>query len=174
MSMPSRAGCSSSIIMRLRMFFGWWMPGVSIRTIWASSRLRMPWMRLRVVCGLGETMATFWPTRVLTSVDLPALGRPTIATKPDLKGMDLRIVRLWGAARKVGGCRGATLRRRAKDLTQSEQSTAEGTEKAETSAGVQRKAEDKARSERLVGPREVDYGWINWRRTIRVARILAL
>jgi hypothetical protein len=59
-------------------------------------------MRLRVVWGLGETMATFWPTSVLTSVDLPALGRPTIATKPDLKGMEELIVRLLRVARKVG------------------------------------------------------------------------
>src|SRR5271156_4545075 len=59
-------------------------------------------MRLRVVWGLGETMATFWPTWVLTSVDLPALGRFTIATNPDLKGMDQQIVRLWRAARKLG------------------------------------------------------------------------
>jgi len=59
-------------------------------------------MRLRVVWGLGETMATFWPTRVLTSVDLPALGRPTIATKPDWKGMEELIVRLLRGARKVG------------------------------------------------------------------------
>lgn len=43
-------------------------------------------MRLRVVWGLGETMATFWPTRVLTNVDLPALGRPTMAMNPDWKG----------------------------------------------------------------------------------------
>src|SRR6202021_3541915 len=78
------------------------MPGVSTRTIWASSRFRMPWMRLRGVWGLGETMATFWPTRVLTRVDLPALGRPTIATKPDLKGMEELIVRLLRVARKVG------------------------------------------------------------------------
>src|ERR1700732_222220 len=44
-------------------------------------------MRFRVVCGFGETMATLRPTSVLTSVDFPALGRPTMATKPDLKGM---------------------------------------------------------------------------------------
>src|SRR5580704_3290942 len=44
-------------------------------------------MRSRVVCGVGETMATVRPTRVLTRVDLPALGRPTIATKPDLNAM---------------------------------------------------------------------------------------
>src|SRR5271170_1922610 len=44
-------------------------------------------MRLRVVCGLGETMATLRPTSLLTSVDLPALGRPTMATNPDLNGM---------------------------------------------------------------------------------------
>jgi hypothetical protein len=40
----------------------------------------------------------------LTRVDLPALGRPTIATKPDLKGMEELIVRLWSAARKAGAC----------------------------------------------------------------------
>src|SRR6267142_2289923 len=39
-------------------------------------------MRLRVVCGLDVTMATFWPTRRLSSVDLPAFGRPTMATNP--------------------------------------------------------------------------------------------
>src|ERR1700678_3519964 len=44
-------------------------------------------MRLRVVCGFGETIATFWPTSVFTRVDLPALGRPTIATKPDLNAI---------------------------------------------------------------------------------------
>src|SRR5258705_2872856 len=39
-------------------------------------------MRLRVVCGLGVTMASFWPTRRLSSVDLPAFARPTMATNP--------------------------------------------------------------------------------------------
>src|SRR5262245_41062511 len=39
-------------------------------------------MRLRVVWGLSETMATFSPTRRLTSVDFPAFGRPTTATSP--------------------------------------------------------------------------------------------
>jgi len=44
-------------------------------------------MRLRVVCGRGETMETLPPTSVFTSVDLPALGRPMIAMNPDLKDM---------------------------------------------------------------------------------------
>ena len=39
-------------------------------------------MRLRVVCGLGVTMASFSPTMRLSSVDLPTLGRPRIATVP--------------------------------------------------------------------------------------------
>src|ERR1700730_1715986 len=39
-------------------------------------------MRLRVVCGLELTMAIFWPTTRLRSVDFPALGRPRMATKP--------------------------------------------------------------------------------------------
>src|ERR1700732_2532086 len=63
------------------------MPGVSMRTTCASSRLRMPWMRLRVVCGVGVPIAALRPTILFTSVDLPAFERPTMATKPDLKGM---------------------------------------------------------------------------------------
>lgn len=43
-------------------------------------------MRLRVVCGLAETMATFSPVRALSSVLFPALGRPNMATNPDFKG----------------------------------------------------------------------------------------
>src|SRR5262249_61274266 len=42
----------------------------------------MPVMRLRVVCGFGDTMATFWPSRRLSSVDFPTLGRPARAMKP--------------------------------------------------------------------------------------------
>src|ERR1700722_19873954 len=40
-------------------------------------------MEVRVVWGLSATMATFWPTRALSSVDLPALGRPIKETKPE-------------------------------------------------------------------------------------------
>ncbi len=35
--------------------------------------------------GLGEVMVTFVPRMVLTRVDFPTFGRPTIAAKPDLK-----------------------------------------------------------------------------------------
>jgi len=41
-------------------------------------------MRVRVVCGLAETAAMCSPTSALSKVDLPALGRPTRATVPDL------------------------------------------------------------------------------------------
>src|SRR2546425_11236553 len=47
----------------------------------------MPWMRLRVVCGRGETIATLRPTSWFTSVDLPTFGRPRIATKPERNSM---------------------------------------------------------------------------------------
>ena len=36
----------------------------------------------RVVCGLSETIAIFWPTSAFTRVDLPTFGRPTTATMP--------------------------------------------------------------------------------------------
>src|SRR5205823_6506430 len=55
------------------------MPGVSRKTTCASGSVRMPRMRLRVVCGLGVTMATLAPTSAFSSVDLPTFGRPTIA-----------------------------------------------------------------------------------------------
>ena len=43
----------------------------------------IPRMRERAVPGRFEVIATFSPTSELTSVDLPTLGRPTTATKPD-------------------------------------------------------------------------------------------
>src|ERR1043166_6269557 len=52
----------------------------------ASGRLTIPRMRLRVVCGTGVTIETFSPTSALTNVLLPAFGRPTTATNPDLIG----------------------------------------------------------------------------------------
>ena len=38
----------------------------------------MPRTTVRVVCGFEEVMTTLVPTRALVSVDLPALGNPTI------------------------------------------------------------------------------------------------
>src|SRR5256885_3898965 len=58
------------------------MPGVSTRMIWALSSITMPRIRARVVCTLRETMVTLEPTSALTSVDLPTLGAPISATKP--------------------------------------------------------------------------------------------
>src|SRR5262245_31208331 len=44
-------------------------------------------MRVRVVCGFVETAAICSPTNALRRVDLPALGRPASATKPDFPGL---------------------------------------------------------------------------------------
>jgi len=43
----------------------------------------MPVMRLRVVCGFGETIAIFFPRIRFEKRGLPTLGGPTIAIKPD-------------------------------------------------------------------------------------------
>ena len=59
-----------------------WKPGVSTKTNWVSSTVRMPVMRWRVVCALSEVMLIFCPTSAFSSVDLPTFGRPTIATRP--------------------------------------------------------------------------------------------
>ena len=40
-------------------------------------------MARRVVCGLSEVIATLAPTMALSSVDFPALGRPTKQAKPE-------------------------------------------------------------------------------------------
>ena len=45
-------------------------------------------MRWRVVCALREVMLTFWPTSALSRVDLPTLGRPTMAIRPQRWGAD--------------------------------------------------------------------------------------
>src|SRR5437773_7492754 len=42
----------------------------------------MPVMRWRVVCALREVMLIFWPTSALSKVDLPTLGLPTMAIRP--------------------------------------------------------------------------------------------
>src|SRR5205807_171822 len=44
--------------------------------------MAMPRNSVRVVCTLGVTIATLLPTSALISVDLPALGAPISATKP--------------------------------------------------------------------------------------------
>src|SRR5712691_12578972 len=59
-----------------------WRPGVSSRATWAKGRVTTPRMRERVVCGFGETMASFCPSSRLSSVLLPTFGRPTMAAKP--------------------------------------------------------------------------------------------
>src|SRR6185312_8850503 len=61
-------------------------PGVSTKTICPRSLLNTPVIRLRVVCGLGVTMASFSPTMRLSKVDLPTFGRPRIATRPARTG----------------------------------------------------------------------------------------
>src|SRR3979411_486827 len=44
--------------------------------------MTMPRISARVVCTLRETIVTLEPTRALTRVDLPTLGAPISATKP--------------------------------------------------------------------------------------------
>src|ERR1700709_1053216 len=62
--------------------FGEKMPGVSTRMICGLFSITMPRISARVVCTLRETIVTLEPTNALTSVDLPTLGAPISATKP--------------------------------------------------------------------------------------------
>src|ERR1051325_7199345 len=55
----------------------------------------MPSKRWRVVCALREVMLSFWPRMWFSSVDLPTLGRPTMATVPQRKSsLDMVVVLL--------------------------------------------------------------------------------
>ena len=54
-------------------------------TIWKSGRVRTARKRWRVVCAVFDVIAIFLPMMALSSVDLPAFGRPTSVTKPLLK-----------------------------------------------------------------------------------------
>src|SRR3954470_22707257 len=67
------------------------MPGVSTNTIWLAAVVRTPRIWFRVVCGRSETIETLRPTSRLTSVDFPTLGRPTTETKPERKGVLMRL-----------------------------------------------------------------------------------
>ena len=56
-----------------------WNPGVSTKMHCTSAWFTMPMIRCRVVCGFFDVMLIFSPTSAFSNVDLPTLGRPTIA-----------------------------------------------------------------------------------------------
>src|SRR6516164_6493207 len=98
-SMPSRASISTQTrsaswaplqavdtMARSSLRLGEKMPGVSTKMIWALFSTTMPRISARVVCTLRETIVTLEPTSALTSVDLPTLGAPISATKPQRVG----------------------------------------------------------------------------------------
>ena len=62
---------------------GFTSPGVSKNTSWSAPLVSTPIMRVRVVCGLRDTMAIFWPIIRLSREDLPTLGLPTIASSAE-------------------------------------------------------------------------------------------
>src|SRR5262245_15260892 len=96
------------------------IPGVSMKMSWAVPSIAMPRRRVRVVCTLGVTMATLLPTSALISVDLPALGAPINAMKPQRVSVPLpaagsaiiafRLHALALEQRLGGGLLGRTLR----------------------------------------------------------------
>ena len=76
------------------------MPGVSTKMICAAPSIAMPRTSARVVCTLCVTIETLAPTSALTSVDLPALGAPISATKPQ------RVASACGAGSAIERVRG--------------------------------------------------------------------
>ncbi len=99
-STPSRARAAVWLSRSPSRVRGLWIPGVSTKTTWASGRVSTPRTTMRVVCATGEVIDTLWPRMVLSRVDLPTLGRPTRATKPDLTVRQTsRFARAAGIAR---------------------------------------------------------------------------
>ena len=80
-SVPPAAASADFIIYSPSRVFGLCSPGVSVNTYCVSPFVRIPVMRLRVVCGLRDTMATFSPSSALSNVDLPTFGLPMIDMK---------------------------------------------------------------------------------------------
>jgi hypothetical protein len=74
------------------------MPGVSMKTICASPSVTTPRIWARVVCALCVTIDTFAPTSELSRVDLPALGAPTRAMKPQRVFSGVAGVSSWRVA----------------------------------------------------------------------------
>src|SRR5580704_12096152 len=58
------------------------IPGVSTKISCAAPSMAMPRTSVRVVCTFGVTIEILAPTSALASVDLPTLGAPISATKP--------------------------------------------------------------------------------------------
>src|SRR5262249_2940488 len=86
------------------------MPGVSTKISCASPSVAMPRMSARVVCPLCDTIVTLVPTSALMSVDLPTLGAPMSATKPQrvpapvpVAGSAIGVFRLDPFPRQHGG-----------------------------------------------------------------------
>src|SRR5439155_23939618 len=82
------------------------MPDVSISTSCTSPTIAIPRIRARVVCTLRLTMLTLEPTSALVSVDLPALGAPISAMKPQRRSVSaIRRVHAHAFAREHrSGC----------------------------------------------------------------------
>src|ERR1700753_508471 len=70
--------------------FGEKIPGLSTRMICELFSTTMPRISARVVCTLRDTIVTLEPTSALTSVDLPTLGAPISAKKPQRVGAGAR------------------------------------------------------------------------------------
>src|ERR1035437_3387925 len=89
--------------------FGAKIPGVSTKISCALPSNVMPRISARVVCTLCETIVTLEPTNALSSVDLPALGAPIKATKPQrvslagLAASTIEFVHRHADARQHGG-----------------------------------------------------------------------
>ncbi len=84
-STPETDSFTDCTIYSSRRLRGFRRPGVSKKTSWVSFSVKIPVMRVRVVCGFWETMAIFLPIMVFSREDFPTLGAPTIATKADLR-----------------------------------------------------------------------------------------
>ena len=61
----------------------------------------MPRSSARVVCTLGVTIATLVPTSALISVDLPALGAPISAMKPQRRRLPIAVAAAQPSARSA-------------------------------------------------------------------------
>ena len=85
-SASSMARSAAARIASCNWYSGSRRPGESVKMYCVSPFVSSPTTGSRVDCGLGDTIARCSPTRALSNVDLPTLGRPARTMVPQ-RGM---------------------------------------------------------------------------------------
>ena len=107
-------------------------PAVSTKRKRRPASSASAWTASRVVPAVGDTMARSWPTSALSSVDLPAFGRPprTTVTPSRASAPSRAVLRKSVSSRSASASRSASWSRSAKATSSSPKSSSSSTSAA--------------------------------------------